>query len=97
MGFGENDKFGHVWDTYDLPVHLGGEVHRLLDLPAVYQPEPDQRQEMEISSKTSGTKQTLYCMSESAHSVDSGLSKGLTTSRCGDGGGGEVTDEGLPG
>lgn len=42
--FGENDKFGHVGDTYDLLVHLRGEVHRLLDLPAVYQPEPDEGQ-----------------------------------------------------
>lgn len=40
MGLGKDDKLGHVRDTDDLSIHLGGEVHRFLDLPTVYEPEP---------------------------------------------------------
>lgn len=39
VGLGKDDKLGHVRDTDDLSVHLGGEVDRLLDLPTIYQPE----------------------------------------------------------
>ncbi len=39
VGLGKDDKLGHVRDTDDLSVHLGGEVYRFLDLPTVYEPE----------------------------------------------------------
>lgn len=38
--FGENDKLGHVWNADDLSVQLRAKANRLLDLSAVYQPEP---------------------------------------------------------
>lgn len=36
----KNDKLGHVWNADDLSVQLRGKANRLLDLSAVYQPEP---------------------------------------------------------
>lgn len=42
MRFGKDDEFGHVRYTDDLTIHLSGEVHRLLYLPAVDQPESDE-------------------------------------------------------
>lgn len=40
VGFGKDDKLGHVRDADYFTVHLSGEVDRLLDLQTVYEPEP---------------------------------------------------------
>lgn len=53
VGLGKNDKFGHVRDTDDLPVHLSGEVDRFLDLSTVYEPES---RKQNVDGKKQGNK-----------------------------------------
>lgn len=57
MGLGEDDELGHVRDTDDFPIHLSGEVDRLLDLPTVYEPEP--RKEKRVRSELMSTNRCL--------------------------------------
>ncbi|TNN57772.1 hypothetical protein EYF80_032050 [Liparis tanakae] len=54
---GKDDKLGHVWNTYDLSVQLRAKANRLLDLSAVYQPEP--RNTPDIFSQITHIKNVL--------------------------------------
>lgn len=45
----KNYKLGHVWNTDDLSIQLRGKTNRLLDLSAVYQPEPRNTNENLVS------------------------------------------------
>lgn len=42
----EDDELGHVWNTYDLTIHLRGEGDRFLGLSTVYQPESAERDQL---------------------------------------------------